>query len=310
MSVKMKTKIVFVVVLAMALLVAGCTQTRSVTVTETDGIVIKDFSADNENGMIYSNQDPISLFLDIENEGGTTASNVRAEVIGASWTSKPTYEIGSMYPPDITIQPNVPGQLETFTPTLDAYMSLPEGVQNDVKLTARVTYDYDSNGAVQVNVINKNEYRRRIQMKETIPQGSSVSNSRGPIHLDIDDRGITPIISTVDGGQTQDVSIRIYIKNVGSGAPISGDEVGEMTADLTLENLDATFLECNSNTAYHGTSITVPVKLRHGEYVTVPCKVRITIPDLFDVFSVLMSTHYTYFTEEQMSVSVAGAPRT
>lgn len=309
MSVRMKNKLIFAALLAMAILVAGCTQTRTVTVSETDGIVIKGFSADNENGMIYSNQDPISLFLDIENEGGTTASNVRAEIIGASWTTKPTYDIGVMSPPDITTQPNIPGQMETFMPTLDPYSTLPEGVQNDVRLTARVTYNYDSNGAVQINVINKNEYKRRIQMQEDIPQGSSVFNSKGPIHLDIDDRGVTPVISTVDGGQSQDVSIRIYIRNVGSGAPISGDEVGQMTADLSLENLDATFLECNSNTAYRGSSISVPLKLRHGEYVTVPCKVRITIPDLFDVFTILMNTHYTYFTEAPLTVSIAGSPQ-
>ena len=301
----MKNKMLFVAALVLAILAAGCaTQQTTVTISETDGVVIKSFSADV---MTYSNQDPIPLYLEIENEGGTTAESTSAEIIGASWTTKPVFTIGNMFPP--SIEPPIPGQYEVFAPTLSPYTSLPEGVNTNTHLTARVIYVYYSNGEVQVPVINKNEYRRRVQMKETLPTIPPVSNSKGPIHIDIDDRGVNPIIATADGGSNQQVSFRIYIKNVGSGAPISGDDIGLMNATLTLQGLNARFNECLSNTAYHGTSVNIPLTLRHGEYVVVPCIATLTVPNLHDTFHVIMSTRYTYFTEQQITVAIAGAPR-
>lgn len=299
-------KIAFIALaLALVILVSGCvgTQGRTVTSLPNDGLIIKEFSSDASR---YANDEQIPLYIEIENVGGTTARNVNVEVRGASWSTF-SQAVGTMAPPDLTVQPPTPGDFEVITPSLNAFTALPEGVEAPVTLWARVTYDYSSNGIATVNVINKAEYRRMVQMGSEIPKGIQVYNSKGPVHLDIDERGVDPVITdTTTAGVKQEVPIRIYINNVGSGAPISNDNVGEMTLSLSLQGLGATFKECMGQSYSSGTQLTIT--LRRGEKYVIPCKAEVDTPLLSGTFSVLFRSDYKYFVEQPLTVTLVGAP--
>jgi hypothetical protein len=293
--------------LALVILVSGCTGSQKVTVAPNDGIKIIEFSTDAD---MFSNEEPIPLYLQIENQGSTTATNVVMEIIGASWDQAKTETIAKMSPPDLTMKPAVPGDFEIYNPSLQPYSRLPEGVEAQVDLRAKVTYNYDSNGQVSIPIVNKDEYRRRLKMNKEVPATKSVQNSNGPIHLDIDERGLSPIVAGTDQGTTEDVAMTITINNVGSGAPITGDQIGAMAVNLDLMGSGATFLECLGNTAYAGTTISnMPITLRRGEHYTIPCKVRVSTPLTEDTVSVLFRTSYKYFVEQPLTITVVGAPQ-
>lgn len=307
---KMKHVPLIALGIAMVILVSGCVNQPKVTVSTSDGLAIVEYDPEAE---LFANDEPIPLYMKIENQGGTTATNVVAEIVGASWTSKPTQTYVSMSPPDLTIRPAVPGQFEIFAPVLDKYSKLPEGVEAKVTLTGRVSYDYASNGMVTIHVLNKDEYRRRMQMQRSVPGSSEVYNSYGPIHIDIDDRGLSPVVAQSNENDPEQVSLTIYIKNVGSGAPITGNEVGQMNVNLELQGAGARFDECNGRTdVISGANreiASLPIVLRRGEKYTIPCKVTVTTPLIEDAFSVLFNTRYRYFIEQPRTITVVGAPQ-
>ena len=104
-----KTLPIVVLSLAMIVLISGCTipgTTREVKVSSTDGLVINEFSSDITR---YEDTEPISLYLEIENVGGTTAKDVNITIKGAPWDSmpNPTDELLVLEPPDLAPVPPV-----------------------------------------------------------------------------------------------------------------------------------------------------------------------------------------------------------
>ncbi|MEM5868859.1 MAG: hypothetical protein QXL09_02825, partial [Candidatus Aenigmatarchaeota archaeon] len=69
---------------ALVVLLSGCVgPSGGVKFSATDGIIITEFSSDYDR---YSRNEPISVNIEIENVGGTTARNTIVEILGATWT--------------------------------------------------------------------------------------------------------------------------------------------------------------------------------------------------------------------------------
>ena len=290
--------------LVLIILASGCVgTTRPVIVSATDGLVINEFSSDITR---YEDTEPVSLYLEIENIGGTTATNVDVSIIGAPWDADPNPSGSQNFelePPDLLPVPPVPGEFKIFSWDLEPYIELPQGVELPVILTSRIEFDYSSNGVTQVPVINREEYKRRTTLGLEIPSLPNVTNSNGPVHIDVDQRGL-PVV--IESGETQEASLRLYIKNVGTGAPIKNYDIGNITIDLDLiSTLDAEFTDCLGATS--GTSASKEIVLRRGESVTVPCTINIeSVPTLYDYISVVFSTNYRYYIEQPLTVTIVG----
>ena len=293
--------------LGLLVLASGCVQPseggeRPVKTSATDGIVINEFSSDLTR---YESTESIPLYLEIENVGGTTAKDVNATILGASWVDNvPTKDFGNLSPPDLTVSPPVPGDFKTWTTTLSAFTNVPQGVETKVTLTARVEYGYSSNGAVHVDVLSKDEYKRRIQKGETIPTAPTVENSAGPIHIDIDPRGLPPILD-----KKENISVLILLKNVGSGVPITKEGAeGNITVNLTVTGLNAKFVKC-LDTEYNPsqTSVIIQTKLRRGESAKIPCTIELDKPTAHNTFTILFKTDYRYYIEQPLTLTIVGA---
>ena len=133
------------VLIALIVLIAGCAGfgQREVTVDANNGLKVNEFSSDF--GLIYDNE-PTAVYLEIENVGGTTATNVRAQLYGVNgWDSVlPSREqsIGSLEKPDIAT--NVAGEFSALQWTIDP-PALPEGLKQVFKVSSRTRYDYYTN---------------------------------------------------------------------------------------------------------------------------------------------------------------------
>jgi len=301
-----KTLPIVVLSLAMIVLISGCTipgTTREVKVSSTDGLVINEFSSDITR---YEDTEPVSLYLEIENVGGTTAKDIDVSIKGAPWdptSNPPNSQDFVLEPPDLAPVPPVPGEFKIFGWDLDPYTEVPQGVELPVILTSRIEYDYSNNGVTQIPVINREEYKRRLALGLEIPSSPNVTNTRGPIHIDIDPRGL-PII--IKPGETEQASLRLYIKNVGTGAPIKDYDIGNITIGLDLiSNLDVEFANCLGATS--GTHASQEKILRRGESITIPCVINITsAPTLYDYISIVFKTDYRYYIEQPLTVTIVG----
>lgn len=319
-------KVIPILLITIALIIAtfssGCVRqkaNRTPTISSTDGLIIKEFSSDLSR---YEDTEPINVYLEIENVGGTTARRVNYTILGVAWNNticwngtgldKCPQELGNLSPPDLSTQPPIPGDFVSLSWNIPPYEALPEGVELPVTITARVTYDYYSNGEVSIPVINKEYYKMLLKQNKPIPSTPGVKNSDGPIHIDIEKAGLPIIVEKdVDVQHPETAQIRIYIKNVGSGAPIKGYDIGNMTVNLTLLGTDVEFTSCQGlNVDTTNKKANGEIVLRRAGTVTIPCTIKITdAPELYSTISIVFETKYRYFIEKPLTVTIVGTSK-
>jgi len=297
-------KILAILIISTVIAISGCISTQEVKVSSTDGIMITEFSADYDR---YSSREPISVSVEIENVGGTTARNTIVEILGATWTNVNPCGPWDLKPPDLTVSPPLRGDVKACNRIISPFSQLPEGVEFPIQLIARTTYDYKSNGAIQVYVFSKEFYTYSIRENKPIPVSYNVSNSMGPIHIDLDAR--LPLIISSPGDE---IPVNIIFKNVGSGVPIirgggrgaSTESVGKLTVSLSI--IGGSFKECGYLQG-SGTTVTGTIQLRKGETIRIPCTITISnVPATYNVISLTFESSYGYFTEKPLNVVVVG----
>ena len=177
--------ILIILAVVSIIFVSGCIGGREVTVDANNGLKVNEFSSDF--GLIYDDEDT-TLYLEVENVGGTTATNVMAQVYGISGWDKPLpadkiKTIGSLEKPDVAT--NVPGEFSALQWIIDP-PALPEGLRQVFKVSSRVRYDYYTNSISNIDVISRAQYNllRRTGEMEQVPIESS--NTYGPIKMTVD----------------------------------------------------------------------------------------------------------------------------
>jgi hypothetical protein len=293
--------ILAILAISIVIAISGCITTTEVKVSSTDGIMITEFSADYDR---YSSKEPISVSIEIENVGGTTARNTIVEILGATWTNVNPCGPWDLKPPDLTVSPPLRGDVKACNRIISPFTQLPEGVEFPIQLIARTTYDYKSNGAIQVYVFSRDFYTYNIRENKPIPTSYNVSNSRGPIHIDLDAR--LPLIVSSPGDE---IPVNIIFKNVGSGVPIirsgsAGESIGRLTVSLGI--IGGNFKECGYLQG-SGTTVTGTIQLRKGETIRIPCTITISnVPATYNVISLTFESSYGYFTEQPLNIVVVG----
>lgn len=287
---------------ALVVILSGCIGPGgTVRYSATDGILITEFSSDYDR---YSKNEPISVNIEIENVGGTTARNTIIEILGATWTNVQPCGPWELAPPDLSISPPLRGDVKACNRIIQPFTQLPEGIEFPIQLIARVTYDYRSNGAINIPVLSKEFYTYNIRENRPLPKTHNVTNSMGPIHIDLDAR--LPII--VDSPMTE-IPINVIFKNVGSGVPITRggpgkDIIGKLNIRLNI--VGGNFKECGYLQG-SGTTVTGNIELRKGETIRIPCTITITnVPQTYQYITMTFESDYGYFTEKPINIIVAG----
>ncbi len=307
----MKYAITIVLLLAFTTLCVGGT-----VVPVNDGLVIKDVVVDPVEIESYSGN--INVFASVENAGGTTARNVKAQLLGASWLDASRSGLlekilGQLQPYDI--RTGAPGELEVVTWNIPP-AELPEGVAQDYKLTLRVDYDYTTTAAANIPIYNEDEYvRRKIKGLELNP--IVISNTNAPIIVEVVGQ---PIIVRKVADPTERYFFRIFFINTGSGIPF--DEAtgknGIIQGQIILHG-DAQFVECFGQPV-GGNIVTLPnpgspneVLVRRGDSALVPCAIAVNpsswLTKPSGTISFIFDLDYRYFTDAETDITILGRRR-
>jgi len=319
-------KLAVVLLLAAVVLASGCTNSRSVNTSDSRGITINSFSV----SPVKAFTGELVLFdLEIENIGGTTARNVQADLYGVEgqWKDITGNLIDSTLTQwgAITLKPpfpdrNIPGdfriaQWQIATP------DIPQGISTGLPVEARVTYDYNTSGFLQVKLVSQDEWRRKQLISEQVTEPFTISNSAGPLKLSIDSRFQKPIIVDTESDDLT-YPFRIQIDNVGDGFPITPEDDatirgagGRLQGTIDLLGPGAQFDGCLGITS--GTHIDlddadIMVRLREVGRGSVPiaCNIRIdkdtwgTRPE--DTMKMIFNIRYRYYVSASANVVVVG----
>ncbi len=307
-----------------AVFISGCIGSQPVNVDANRGLTILGFSA-NPTDVISG--ETVLFDVDVANVGGTTASNAQVDLFNVEnqWRdenqnpidSTLTKELGTLRPPEPTR--NVPGQ-ERLVQYALMTPGIPQGVSPTLRVEARVTYDYNTSGFIDVPAISEDEFRRKGMLKETVSP-PTVINSAGPIHMTMDPKFSPVRVDTTNVGEDiQTWPLRVILTNVGDGFPITPEDSpailgagGKITGTMQILGPGAEFSDClgvTSGTTIDLDSADIVVKLRQDGSVPIACTISIdkntwnNRPE--DSVKLIFNLFYRYYVSATASVQVTG----
>lgn len=314
------------------LFVSGCIGQSSNLVGSSSGIVIKNVYTDPQQDLIETGED-LNIFYELENIGGTTATNLKTTIYGFTWIPendrlanycypKPSCSGGyTLYPPDSITKS--PGGIQAINMKIPIRKDLlPAGLKKTFPLTIRSSYDYKTVATATLQGYSKNRYNRDIQLGNQQPV---ITEAAIPIQKTIADTPISIAISGPDKMIVHNVAssgsfkftYRITFSNVGQGYPITNGEEGLLVVkSLKIEGPGVTFSDCLDQTTQSNELNEVNVKLR-GSSVTKSCTIEITNSKSsedswynreFNAINIYFDLDYMYFVEKSFSVSITASP--
>ncbi len=304
-------------------IIAGCVQQQAVNVDASNGIVINEMSIDVSN--LRESDRQFSVYMQVENVGGTTSRVAIASLHGANWINGYVYDELTKYsflsPPDITVDPPAPGdfkEVEWMLPTPD----LPEGVMQTYEITGRVTYEYSTSATANINAFMRNEYRRKTDLGQTFNNEIVCINSNAPVKVCM--TGPQPMIidEFYSDEPVEEYSYRVNFINVGSGVPITAianmqtgqvEQVdGLILGRIRVDHPAAFFSDCFGVGGVNAIELTPNdnVKLRKGQETTKQCTLLVdknlwqNRPE--DTVTIVFELYYDYYTEKTIPVTIIG----
>ncbi len=322
----MKKSSLFLILAVLAVVViAGCIGGRPAKQEPTRGVDINSFEA---NPRQARSGEFVIFDLEVENIGGTTARNVQVDLFGVDgqWRDSfgnvirdtQTKQIGTLRPP--LPERNIPGDFKLMQWQLQTPV-IPQGISPTRQIEARVTYDYNTSGALVVGAISEDEYRRQQITGQGPTFVAESVNSQGPIHLEIPEKFKQNIIvDTTSSDPTSVHSFRFEFVNVGDGFPITPESDnrikgagGKLSGTIDVQGPGVEFEDClgqRSGTRVNLDNSEIAVKLRENNRVPIACTIKIdraqwgnrpedTVQFVFNIF-------YRYYVPKTALVQIIG----
>ena len=308
--------LVLILPITAIIFVAGCTTPSGIATGP--GVAILDWAPDHAS---VESGDEIQLRLQVQNQGGEQADNVRALITvisfgGDEWEfggiqSQP-YQLLS----DYLISPNprygTAGEKTDYIWYLYAPI-LPEGITQTYTPGIRVFYNYFTTAVKPITIVNDDELRHLADTGGSLPSQVS-QHSGGPLAVSV----VTGKHIKIDSDSSNKVfPITIHIENTGGGTPYwSGQSYMEYTIPEDKEYMinlgiqlppGLTFADECANYASTGGPSGSVVQLWKGRSADITCKLMINqAPAVAQEGTVKLYLYYGYAIDRSTSVTVKG----
>lgn len=292
-------------------LVSGCTGGGSGIATGP-GITILNWEPDYSS---VESGDDVQLRLQIQNQGGERAENVRALLTvltfgGNEWLLRGTSGSPEVMLEDYMLPPNprygTEGEKKDYIWYLTA-PQLPEGLTQTYTPGVRVFYDYVTTATKPITIVNDNELRHLEDTGGSLPSQPS-QYSGGPLAVTVTTGAHIKV-----GDYGHSFPITIHIENTGGGIPywgaqqsmlygISEDEEYMVRLGIQLPP-GVIFETCQE---YSGT-VGQAVQLWKGRSADISCKLAIpSPPPVAQEGTVTLFVYYSYAIDRSTSITVKG----
>lgn len=321
----MKNKVLLILLLAVVA-TSACIGGRQATQLPTQGLAINSFSISDSQ---VQSGEIVLIDMEVENVGGTTASNVQADLFEVEGQWRDTFgnlientmtrNIGTLKPP-LPVR-DIPGDFKLVSWQMQT-PEIPQGITRDITIEGRVTYDYNTSGHMIIEAVSEDEFRRRQILGQESGMPADIVNSEGPIHMEIPERYRSPVVvfSSNDEDDFEKRSFRFEFVNVGNGFPITPESDGsiigaggKLTGTIDLLGPGVEFEACLGQEG--GTHIDledseIVVRLRDNQRAPIACDVRID-KDIWgnrptDTIQFVFNIFYRYYVPAKATISVFG----
>jgi hypothetical protein len=301
-----------VMFLAFIVFVTGCIgSSRPVTISSGDGLQINEFSADLTD--VFS-KEGVLLDFEVENVGGTDATDVRAKLFGGTsgWTiSTPSsgehINIGGSDGLDPPLpESNVAGEFDRKIWSITA-PDLAQGLVQTYDIGVRVSYDYITTSVTQIDMISYDQFDQLRKTNAFTQVNTVTKNSNAPVKIELE--SLSPVRPKSSTSPNVDETVTLKISNVGSGVAFAKNKDYPDTAslgDVSVTIVGSTGLTCdfNSDGSFTGDGL---VTLKRGfDTVKIPCKFTGTpvvgVPK--NTVTVTITAVYSYAIDDFVSIKV------
>ncbi len=320
----LKAFVIFSAIISV-MIISGCVGQTDLT-TSTNGIVIRDVYTDPPSDLLETG-DVLTVYYQIENVGGTVATNVYTTIFGFPWITDeqrianychPSCTSGkTLYPPDI-----VTGSLGGLEPVSFKILVpediLPPGVRKTFTPTIRVVYTYRTETASIIPVYGKQRYNRDIQtggiqqvLESSIPIQTTISGTPLSVSLTGPDKIVVP---QSDKTESRKYTYQVTFSDIGQGHPITGNVPGLIVIkSMRIEGHGAYFENCLDVDSQGKEIVNKEIKLI-GSSVTKSCTIGVENNKgdesswndrEFDTINIFFEIDYEYFIESDFSVTIS-----
>jgi len=307
---------------AFVIFIAGCVSNQPVSVDQNRGLTITSFEA---NPTQVNDGELVLFEVEVANIGGTTARNAQIDFFGIEdqWRtsfgnpvdSTRTKLLRTLRPPEPAR--NVPGDTQLVQDELMP-PDIPQGVTPTLTVEARVSYDYNTSGFIDIPALSEEEARRKEINKQPV-SAPTVVNSAGPIHMSMDTK-FSPIRVDTTGNDDTIWSLRITFTNVGDGFPITTEDDarfrgagGKLSGTIQLLGPGAEFSDClgvTSGTEINLDDADITLRIRQSKTASLACTIRIDRTEWGDrpedSIKLIFNLFYRYYVSSRASVTVIG----
>ncbi|MFQ3307865.1 MAG: hypothetical protein ACI977_000076 [Candidatus Nanohaloarchaea archaeon] len=211
----METNKTILAIIAVTIIIAGCTDTSNEETSSTRGLDITNFTATPSS--TFSEQSA-SILLSVTNNGGMNVENSAVRLYNApigdgsgsfTLTSGSEEEIiGQVRAADESS--NIPAQTRQQRWSLEAPSVQSQPV--DYNFQARVYYGYQTQATTQIQLVHEDEF---LQEQSSVSRPST-SNTAGPIQLEVSTR--SPVRYFEDS-EDPESDLCVTVRNEGNGTP-------------------------------------------------------------------------------------------
>lgn len=310
--------LVLILPIAAIIIVSGCTGTGTGIATGP-GVAILDWAPDHAS---VESRDEVQLRLQIQNQGGEQADNVRALITVISFGDD-EWIIGGMQPQpsqslsEYLISPNprygTDGEKTEYIWYLNA-PKLPEGITQTYSPRVRVFYNYMTTAVKPITIVNDDELRHLADTGGSLPSQAS-QHSGGPMSVSV----VTGKHISIDSNSGNKVfPITIHIENTGGGIPYwAGSVYNDFTIPQDKEYMvnlgihlppGLSFAdECADYASMGGGPSSSVIQLWKGRSADITCKLVIDrAPAVAQEGTVKLYLYYGYAIDRSTSITVKG----
>ena len=280
--------------------ISGCIDNNEeIVIDSSNGLIINEFSIDP---LSVQDNEAVSFLIDIENVGGRDATDIKVLIHGLqnNWRNNSNRSLieseqielieGGLQNPDINL--NIKGESKIISKTYYP-PELPENINFDSELTARVKYRYTTTSSFIIPIISENEYKNRVRTNTPINSQIISQNTDGPLKITLS-KGDSPIILTSGNNKPNFI---FNIRNVGNGFPGNENDLGKIRVMPKQSN--------NYNNSCNNLD---DVKLRTDGSFPLACTLTIesNFVNTIGTIQITFELTYDYFIDETRTVSVIG----
>ena len=283
-----RAKAMAILPIVLVLLISGCSSSSGPVATP--GVTVSNFKSDVQSTQAkpLASNEQFVLSLDVSNQGDRAAKSLAVVLQRDAGQFS-----GGTTLKDSSVSELAVGDTHTYTFNMRS-PQLPNDIIKSYTVAGRVYYAYETDAVKTIQLVGKDEVKRRIDNNQPIPLSGAVQFTKGPLSVDIG-TGIDYIRTSQ---QKKVYQVPITVTNSGGGVVAREQSYGASGDYLVDVKITGASLVPTNSCGQQKT-----VKLDQGQSRKLLCEFSVDDPNTIDeTKTIQVNMQYSYYKDVETTV--------